>query len=318
MTPLVSDQPGQAAHTDANLVNPWGVSFGATSPFWVSNAETGTSTLYDGSGTPQALVVNIPAPGGGKGAPTGQVFNPTTDFLVGTSGKALFIFATENGTIVAWNPAGGTNGKIVADRSGSNAVYKGLALASTGGQNFLFATDFRNARIDRFDKDFRFVGSFTDSSVPAGYAPFNVVNINGDLYVTFAKQLGPDNEDDAAGPGRGFVDIFHPDGTLARRLISQGVLNSPWGLAVAPPSFGAFAGKLLVGNFGDGTIHAFDPTTGHLIGQLTNPDGSDLIIPGLWTLLFGNGGRGGSPDILYFSAGSDGEQHGLFGQIQPQ
>jgi len=317
MTPLVSDQPGQAAQTDPNLINPWGVSFSASSPFWVSNAETGTSTLYDGSGTPQALVVNIPAPGGGKGAPTGQVFNGTTDFLIGATGKALFLFATEDGTIAAWNAGAGTNAQIVADRSSVNAVYKGLALATTGGQNFLYATDFHNARIDRFDKNFQLAGSFTDSSIPAGYAPFNIQNINGDLYVTFAKQLGPDNEDDAAGPGRGFVDIFHADGTLSRRLISQGVLNSPWGLAIAPPTFGAFAGKLLVGNFGDGTIHGFDPTTGALAGELSNPDGSPLIIPGLWTLIFGNGGRGGSVDILYFTAGTDGEQHGLFGQIQP-
>jgi uncharacterized protein (TIGR03118 family) len=315
---LVSDQAGQAVHTDSNLVNAWGLAFSATGPFWVANNHTGTATIYNSSGTPQALVVHIPAPGGGAGAPTGEAFNGTSDFAIGTTGKALFLFSTEDGTLIGWNAASGTNAQIVADRSGAHAVYKGLALASNGGQNFLYATDFHNARIDQFDATFHLVNSFTDSSVPAGYAPFGIQNINGSLYVTFAKQLAPDNEDDDSGPGRGFVDIFNPNGTLTKRLISQGALNSPWGLAIAPAGFGTFSGMLLVGNFGDGAINAYDPNTGAVAGQLGNPDGSPLSINGLWSLAVGNGGQGGSPNIVYFTAGPVGETHGLFGQIQPQ
>lgn len=330
-TNLVSDLPGVAATTDPHLVNAWGITFGPTTPFWISDNGTGVSTLYNGAGTrfPPALplVVTIPpaagSPADTTAAPTGTVFNGTTDFVVaakGHSAASRFIFATEDGTISGWNPAvDSTHAILGADRSADGAVYKGLALAQTAAGNFLYATNFRAGTVDVFDAQFHLVslaGAFVDPNIPAGYAPFNVRNIGGWLYVTYAKQNDA-KHDDVAGQGHGFLDVFDTSGQLVRRIAQHGVLNSPWGLALAPASFGRFGGDLLVGNFGDGHINAFDPASGNFRGELRDDHGHALVIDGLWALTFGNGASGGRTDTLYFTAGPDGEQHGLFGAVSP-
>lgn len=320
-TNLVADTASAgAAHVDTNLVNPWGLAFSPTGPFWLANNHTGTSTIYNSSGTPQALVVSIPAPGsgGGAGAPTGTVFNGTADFVVPANGRtASFLFATEDGTIAAWNGSAGSKAVLVADRSGAGAVYKGLAVGSTAAGNVLFATDFHNGVVDRFDKNFQYLGSFKDASAPAGFAPFGIQNIGGQIYVAYAKQLPPDNHDDEAGPGNGLIDVFGTDGTLVRRLVTGGSLNSPWGMAVAPNGFGTLGGALLVGNFGDGEINAYDLNSGAFIARFQDANGNPLSIPGLWALAFGNGGNGGQAGTLYFTSGPGDESHGLFGSLAP-
>jgi uncharacterized protein (TIGR03118 family) len=319
---LVSDMPGVAITTDPNLKNPWGLAFSSTSPFWVADNGTGLSTLYNGQAQKIPLTVTIPPPTGSTDTakPTGIVFNGTTDFVVSsgaTSGPAVFIFATEDGTISGWNPnVNGTAAILTVDNSASGAVYKGLALAGTSGGNFLYATDFHNNAVRIFNGQFQLVGSFTDPSLPPGYAPFGIANIGGLIYVTFALQQGPDNEDDQRGPGNGFVDVFNTGGFLVKHLASHGTLNSPWGLAHAN-NFGEFSGALLVGNFGDGTINAFNITTGEFLGQLTEQHGFPIQIPGLWALAFGNGAQAGNPNVLYFTAGPNHEANGLFGDLQP-
>ena len=325
---LVSDVPGLADQTDPNLVNPWGISMSSTSPFWISNNHSGTATLYDGQGQPvpsgKPLVVNIPAPQGSKppAAPTGQIFNDTTGFNV--SGKpAAFIFATEDGTISGWNPsADPTNAIVLVDNSGSGAVYKGLALATTRNGPMLFAANFNAGTIDAFDGNLAPVstaGGFVDTNLPAGFAPFNVQRIGRKLYVTYAMQ---DNakHDDVKGPGNGFINVFDFDGNLIGRLVSNGTLNSPWGMTMAPSNFGEFSNALLVGNFGDGVINAFDPCSGEFLGSLQDANGSVLSTPGLWALTFGNGKGAGDANTLYITAGIPGpdqiEDHGLFASIQ--
>src|SRR5271166_3088392 len=310
---LVSHIPGLAAWTDPNLVNPWGVAFSPTSPFWVADNGTGLATLYNSTGTPLSLVVTIPPPTGqmGPAAPDGQVFNPNP----ANFGGSHFIFATEDGTISSWS--GGTSAVLNVDDSSANTVFKGLALAANGSNTYLYATDFHNNAIDVFDTNFNKVtlgGSFTDPSLPAGYAPFGIRASGGFLYVTYALQDAA-KHDDVAGPGHGFVDVFDTNGNLIQRLVSMGALNSPWGLAWAPAGFGKFSGDLLVGNFGDGTINAFDPKTGNLLGQIDGANGMPLVNDGLWALTFGNGGNGGSKNILYFTAGLNHESDGLFGSI---
>ena len=316
---LVSDLPGLADHTDTNLLNPWGISFSSSSPFWISDNHSGLSTLYNSSGTPQTLVVTIPPPTGGTApsGPTGTIFNNTTNFIVSGTTPARFIFATEDGTIAAW--ASGTNAVLKVDNSTGGAVYKGLAIATASGSPYLYAADFHNGRIDVFGGDFRpsTIGSaFSDPTIPSGYAPFNVQQIGGVLFVTYALQ-GTGAHDDAPGPGHGYVDVFDTGGHLLRRLASAGVLNSPWGLAQAPAGFGGFAGALLVGNFGDGRINAFDPVTGVWRGTINDANGLPLSIDGLWALAFGNGGNGGDSHTLYFTAGRNGENDGLFGSLVP-
>jgi uncharacterized protein (TIGR03118 family) len=293
----------------------------------VSANGNGVATLYNGSGTPfpvgNPLVVTIPAPDGesGPSAPTGQVFNGGTGgFTIsenGNSGSATFIFATEDGTISAWNPSvDATNAVLAVDNSDSGAVFKGLAIASTDSGKLLFAADFHNGMVDVFDQNFHMVNSFTDPFVPSNFAPFNVQVLDGHLFVTYAQQ---DNakHDDVAGPGNGFVDEFDFGGHLLHRVAANGPLDSPWGLDIAPASFGKLAGDLLVGNFGDGTINVFDQATDAFVGKLSGPDGQPLQIDGLWALVNGNGGNGGDPNKVYFSAGPDEEAHGLFGSLTP-
>ena len=329
-TNLVSDIPGLAKFTDPDLVNAWGISEGPSTPFWISDNGTGVSTLYAVPGstppvTKQGLTVTIPgAVTGTKSAPTGQVFNNTlTGFDLGVAGKPLFLFDSEDGAISGWNPSLGTTAAIAVNNSASGAVYKGLAIDNSGGN--LYAANFNSGRIEKYDSSFTQVKTFTDPTLPAGYAPFDAkvikdINGNGVLYVTFALQ-DPDKHDDVAGLGNGFVDVFNLDGTLDMsfgvngRLISGGVLNSPWGLQIAPSSFGSFAGDLLVGNFGNGMINAFDPTTGAFAGTLDGTNGQPLSIDGLWALTVGNGAAGGSLNALYFTAGPNGESDGLFGSL---
>jgi uncharacterized protein (TIGR03118 family) len=312
-TNLVSDLPGLAANTDANLVNPWGVSFGPAGPFWVSGNATGVTSLYNSGGTPLPLVVTIPPPGGSPpgtaSKPTGQVFNGSANFALAT-GASRFIFATEDGTIAAWNA--GTTAALVVDNSAS-AVYKGLGIDSS--QSNLYAANFSSGKIDKFGSSFNYLGSFADPTLPAGYAPFNVQNLNGKLYVAYAKQ-NPGTADDEPGLGNGFVDIFDPGSNTFARLVSQGVLDSPWGLAIAPADFGSFSNDLLVGNFGDGRINAYDPVSGNLLGQLSDAQGMAIQIDGLWALTFGNGGNAGSKNALYFTAGINNEADGLFGKLE--
>jgi uncharacterized protein (TIGR03118 family) len=312
---LVSNGAVSAPHTDTNLVNPWGIAYTPTSPFWVSDNGMGLSTLYNGAGTPQALVVTIPPPAGSTAAatPTGMVFNGSANFM-----SSLFIFSTEDGTVSSWAAADGTHAVLRVDNSTANAVYKGLALGAIGTDEFLYAADFRNARIDVFNTNFApatLGGNFTDPTLPAGYAPFNVFNAGGNLLVSYALQDAA-KHDDVAGPGFGFVDMFDTNGNLMKRLISNGSLNSPWGMALVPSGFGPFSNDLLVGNFGDGKINAFDPTNGALLGTLSDATNNPIVIDGLWGLKFGNGGNAGLTTELFFSAGINAEADGLFGKIQ--
>ena len=320
---LVADRPGVADVTDPNLVNPWGMAESATSPFWISDEATGVSTLYNGSGTIVSLVAKVPlASGASGGTPTGQVNNTnTTVFLLPTGKAASFIFATQDGTISGW--AGGIPGNVAAimvNNSASGAVYKGLAIGANGSGPLLYAANFNSGAIDVFDAKFnstKVAGGFADPDLPPGMAPFNIWALNGKLYVAYAVQDGAKRAD-VAGPGNGIVNVFDFDGNLVQHLITKGgALNSPWGLAIAPSTFGAFAGNLLVGNFGDGKVNAFDTGTGALVGTLQNANGAPIVIPGLWALLFGNGVSGGDKNTLYFTAGPNNQQDGLFGSLAP-
>ncbi|HLJ36318.1 MAG TPA: TIGR03118 family protein [Ktedonobacteraceae bacterium] len=319
---LTSDIPGLAKFTDPNLVNPWGISFAPTNPFWLSDNNSGLSTLYNGKGKTQSLVVTIPPAKGGKtGSPTGTVFSSFSGaFIVtahGKSGTSGFLFASEDGTISGWNPTvDQTHAIIAVDNSGSGAVYKGLALATVNSQPFLYAANFHSGTIDVFNKKFapaKLQGSFQDSGIPVGYAPFNIQSIGSNLYVTYAKQDKAKHDD---VPGSGFLDVYDDNGNLVKRLVSHGPLNAPWGVALAPTNFGQFSNDLLVGNFGNGYIHAFNPTTGAFLGTLMNSQYHPIHIDGLWALAFGGGGASGQPNQLFFTAGIQKEQHGLFGMIE--
>lgn len=317
---LVSDLPNIAVFQDPDLVNPWGISLSPTGPFWVSDNGTGLSTLYDGNGVKQSLIVTIPPAGAGK--PTGQVFNATPDFIVtanNLSSKAVFLFASEDGTLSGWSPnVDPTNAIQIPGTSGSGAVYKGLAIGTSNGANYLYAANFAKNMIDVFDKNFAKVnlaGAFLDPNLPAGYAPFNIQNIAGKLYVAYAK-LDPTTNDEIAGRGKGFVDVFDTQGNLLNRLITRIGLNAPWGLALAPSNFGQFSNALLVGNFGDGLIHAYDPQTGTFLGALRSSPNHRVQNDGQWALAFGNGATAGPTNTLFFTAGIQGEAHGLFGSLQ--
>jgi uncharacterized protein (TIGR03118 family) len=307
-TNLVSDIPGLAVTTDPSLVNPWGLAFSATSPFWIADNGTGLSTLYNGAGTKIALTVTVPP---GSSSPTGLVFNGGASFA-----GSRFIFSTEQGTIAAWTS--GTAAVQTVDNSAGGAVYKGLAIGNNGSGDFLYATNFSQGRIDVFNSIFAPAAgfSFTDPNVPTGFAPFGIENIAGTLYVTYAQHTSPGSKDDS-GVG-GFVDAFDLNGNFIRRVTSTG-LNSPWGLALAPSSFDQFAGDLLVGNFGDGSIDAVNPLTGAILGKLRDPNGNVIVNEGLWALKFGNNGQAGNSNTLYLTAGIAGggnvEDHGLFAAI---
>jgi uncharacterized protein (TIGR03118 family) len=322
---LVSDGFVPAAHNDPDLRNAWGVAFNPNGFVWVADNKTGVSTLYDGNGVKNSLIVAIPTHAGGAppGSPTGIVFSSGADFVVrvGTvSGPARFIFATEDGTISGWAPnVDATHAIRVIDNFPSGAIYKGLAFAANGIGHFLYATDFHNNKIDVFDSNFHQIdstGLFVDTKIPHGYAPFGIQNILGNLYVTYAKQ-DEDAEDDVAGQGFGFVDVFDANGQLIRRFATRGRLNSPWGLALAPADFGRFSNAVLVGNFGDGRINAFDLSTGAPLGRLRMPGGKPIEIEGLWGIQFGNGLLNQPVNTLFFAAGPGDEEHGLYGRIDP-
>jgi uncharacterized protein (TIGR03118 family) len=358
--PTLTDKNGivhRALHFDPDLVNPWGIAESGTSPFWISLNGKGLSKLYDAQGFPQSLVVTIPSPPpsgdpkGHDGKPTGAVHNPKTGpggaFQISgftgsgaaTQGAAVFLFATEDGTIVGWNPtifpdaSGGqgtsTFGIITpVDNSSAGAVYKGLAIGTkTDSQGNtlatrLYAANFASGTVEMFDENFHllngtndFEDAFVDPQVPSSHAPFNVAVINGKVFVAFAVRHKPTG-DNAPGGSSGLVDVFDLDGKLQIRFAQGGQLKAPWGMAAAPATFGALAGKLLIGNFGNGQINAFDPD-GTFIDTVRDQNGKPIVIDGLWALQFGNGGNGGDPNILYFTAGPNDEKDGLFGSLRP-
>jgi uncharacterized protein (TIGR03118 family) len=325
-TNIVSNIPGLALHTDPRLQNPWGVSLSPDGDFRVDDNHTGLSTVYDVNGQRDPGTVQVPLPPGSTStspaAPTGTVLNTTSGFVISEDGRtapANSIFATEDGTIAAWNQrVDRQHALLEVDNSAAGAVYKALTLGSNSQGTFIYATNFHNGTVDVFDSHFQQVhldGSFTDPSIPSGFAPFGIKNINGTIFVTYAKQLAPDNHDDQAGPGNGYIDKFDTAGHFLGRFASQGALNSPHGMAVAPTDFGAFSNALLVGNFGDGRINAFDLGTGKFLGQLSDAAGRPITNVGIWGMTFGNGAGGTSPDTLYFAAGINGENDGLFGSI---
>jgi uncharacterized protein (TIGR03118 family) len=322
-TNLIADTSGVAPGTDANLVNPWGMSRSSGSPIWVSDNGTGVATLYTGTGTAVSLVVTIPTGDPSKsptGTPTGQVFNGTQDFQLANAKPAAFMFVTEDGTVSAWN--GGASAAIMVNTKGAS-VFKGAALATIndpkgGATNFLYVADFRKGRVNVYDKNFHPIslggGAFRDDHVRAGYAPFNVQNIGGDLYVSYAKQ-DSQKHDEVDGAGLGYVYVYSPWGHLINRLEHGWWLNAPWGMTQAPADFGAYSHDILVGQFGSGNIAAFDPVTGEFKGLLNDATNKPIAIDGLWDIMFGSGGTSGPSTTLFFAAGSDGEQHGLFGNI---
>jgi uncharacterized protein (TIGR03118 family) len=346
---LVSDGFVPADHTDPNLVNPWGLTASGGGPWWLSNNGTASSTLYDGAGNVNALVVKIPGPTGSPAnfpaTVTGIVTGgSSTEFLVAPGKPASFIFDTEDGTISGWNPTGPAgrnaaslkvdNSQQVYANGGVGAVYKGLALASNGSSDFLFAANFRSGNVDVFDSNFKpvttgtgaFPGTFQDPSLPAGFAPFGIQNINGNLYVTYAMQDSA-KRNDVDGAGLGFVDEYSSAGKLLLQFggtATQPELNAPWGLALAPAGFGKYSNDLLVGNFGDSKVSAFDPATGNYLGQLSDDQGKPLVLlggftgpgtKGLWALRFGNGSGSGPATTLYFTSGVDNQVHGLLGSV---
>jgi uncharacterized protein (TIGR03118 family) len=336
-TNLVSDIPGMANHTDPLLINPWGVAFSKGGPIWVSDNNSGFSTLYNGAGIEYPpYSVAIPLPMGvlppPPAAPTGIVVNGTTGFVVtesGHSGASLFIFDTEDGTISGWAPGVDLGHAVLVvdnhnpggvDHSMLGAVYKGLAIATITvnkvKETFLYATNFRDGVIEQYDSSFKFIKSFTDPMVPAGYGPFGIQLIKGQLYVTYAKQ-SVDKHDSVAGPGFGYLVTFSPvTGKVIKRPVSQGNLNAPWGMTIAPAlKFGMFSKDLLIGNFGDGHINVYNPTTFAFIGQVEDLGGQPLTIDKLWNLVFGNGGLNVPTNTLLFTAGIQSEQHGLMGTL---
>jgi uncharacterized protein (TIGR03118 family) len=322
-----------AAMTDANLVNAWGLTRSSTSPWWVANNGTGTSALYDAGGIARSLVVTIPsATTGSTGVPTGTVYNGTTDFQLTPNNPARFLFVTEDGTISGWNPAVDATHALIKV-SDPGAVYKGATIATMGGSHFLYVADFSKRRIDVFDGSFQKVSladghkgdghsqddddrPFGDERLPRGFGPFNVQNIGGDLYVSFAK-LDSAMHDEVPGPGMGYVDVFSPSGHLLHRLQHGPWLNAPWGLVLAPGDFGAFSHNVLVGQFGSGQIAAFDGANGAFLGMARDTSDATLTIDGLWALSFGNDAGAGPATTLYFSAGPGDESHGLFGTLKP-
>ena len=348
--PQLTDANGivhTASFFDVHLVNPWGIAESSGSPFWVSDNGSSRSTLYNTAGMPQSLVVKIPAPGdplGATGKPTGIAFNvaggSANQFRISgfnslgapVTAPAVFLFVTEDGTILGWNPgvnpAGtpaaefGRHAIIARDNSGSGAIYKGMAVAvDSAGTARLYATNFASGEVEVKGGDFNPASglpddAFADSRLPKNYAPFNVALISGKIFVTYAVKE-PGGDDDVSGQGHGIVDTYDLEGNLLARFAQHGQLDSPWGMALAPAGFGELGGKLLIGNFGNGHINAFDPATGEFFGKLRDSHGQAIVIDGLWALQFGNNGNGGKPGTLYFTAGPNEEADGLFGSLDP-
>ncbi|MGB9456344.1 MAG: TIGR03118 family protein [Bryobacteraceae bacterium] len=329
---FVSDLSGVADHQDHNLVNPWGNGFGAT-PFWIGNNGTGTSTLYDGTGAALPVIVDIPAAGGAKtgGPVTGVMFNTfasnTSDFAVAAGKPASFLFCSLDGIISGWNSSvDSTHALVLFDNSASGAVYTGCVLGGVTGAPLLFAANFHSGTVDVFDGTLtpvHIAGAFVNPTVPAGFAPYNTAIIGGNVYVAYAKQDSA-QRNSVPGPGNGYVALFDQTGKLIVTLIANGALNAPWGMAWAPSTFGPFGGALLVGNFADGKINAYNLTTGDWLATLNDLSGAPISFPGLWSLSFGSGARSEDPGTLYFTAGIGGGpnsdpvgSHGLFGSIQP-
>ena len=336
-TNLVSDdtQFAPAQVQDPNLVNPWGLAASATGEWWVANEGTGTSTLYKTSTSPLtsiSLVASVPPSSASspRGAPTGIVYNPGGGFEVsknGKTGSSEFLFATADGTISGWSPSVDPTHSVV-EATDPGAIYLGLAIATDRqGETLLYAADFAKGTIDVYNQGFQLVttlaGNFTDPDLPAGYHPFNIQAINNRLYVEYAPI--DDVLAGTAAPGEGAVDVYNADGQLQQGLVGPDDthINQPWAIAKAPSKFGSFSHDLLVGNFGDGTINAFNPKNGHFVGELKNAKGQPIAITHLWGLAFGNGGAAGPKDTLYFTAGltshlapSDNPFHGLFGSLK--
>jgi uncharacterized protein (TIGR03118 family) len=318
---LASDIPGMAAFTDPNLKNPWGMAFTATSPFWLSDQGASVSTLYNGAGQPQALVVGIPktSPPTPPQGPTGQVANASTDFQLTPGNPARFIFATLAGTIAGWNPAVNANTAVTEFTATDHATYTGLANATAAGNNLLYAADFANRKIDVFNASFQktsVAGTFTDpGGIPANYSPYNVQNVGGKLYVEYAK-VDPITHRASEDLNQGIVNVFDTSGNFLQRLATDAHLSSPWGVTMAPAGFGGFGGDILVGNFGDGTISAFNPLTGAFLGALSDVQGNPISNDGLWAINFRAPGSGFDSNTLFFSAGINDEANGLFGAIQ--
>jgi uncharacterized protein (TIGR03118 family) len=336
VTSLVADTVGTGALvTDANLVTGWGIAFGPAMPARVANNRTGTSTLHDGNGSAQPgaapLVVRFANGAAPAFAPTGMVFNGTRDFVVSSAGKfgpSRYIFAGEGGMIAGWSPDVNRNNAITVFSDRGDVVYKGLAVASNGGGNFLYATDFHNGKIDVFDGSFKQQVSsamrfaFTDPTLPAGYAPFGIqavengVNGTTQLYVAYAKQSAPDNRDHENGTGLGLVNVFDTNGKLLSHLVpAGGALNAPWGIALAPADFGTLGKLLLIGNVGDGRINGYDPVTGRLTGTLSDPTGKPVALPGLRGIAFGNDAHNQPHDTLFYTGGTNNDANGAFGRI---
>ena len=317
-----STNPYNGSNADARLVNPWGIAFNPQGFVWVANNGTSTSTLYDGAGVPQSLVVAIPPGAAGPAKPTGIVFNGSSAFQVtqgGLTGASAFIFAGEGGTLSGWSPGVNLNNAIlVVDGAAKGKIYKGLAISSAGGAPRLYAADFHNGVVDVFDGNFAPVvvaGAFVDQNLPAGYAPFGIQAIGNQIFVSYAKQ-DAQAEDEVAGSGLGALDVFDTAGNLVQRLIPVGgKLNAPWAITMAPADFGPFSNDLLVGNFGDGTINAFDPASGAFIGTLSDGNGTPVVIDGLWGLAFGNGINAQPTNTLFYAAGPADETNGVYGRL---
>lgn len=327
MSALISDGSVSGTTSDPKLINPWGIVFAPGRPAWVANNATQTSTLYDGTGGVLPLIVNLPGGINGAADATGIVFNgSTTDFVVtnGTqTAAAAFIFAGEGGTLLGWSPTvNGTNAFIAYDDGAGGAVYKGLAIAADSGANFLYAADFHNNKVDVFDKSFLKVtvaGGFADATLPAGYAPFGIqtltIGTQTVIYVTYA-QRATGSDDNVNGAGLGLVNVFDTKGTLIKRLVSTGAaLNAPWGVALAPANFGTLSNSVLIGNFGDGVINAYNPDTGAFVDSIKNSAGQPIANAGLWGIAFGNGARNQPTTTLYFAAGIANELAGVYGRI---
>jgi uncharacterized protein (TIGR03118 family) len=317
-TNIISDMPGTASVTDPTMINPWGVSVGPA--IWIDAANTGLVKVDTAAGATVIPNVTIPPASGSspKGSPSGTVFNSAgTGFTLPDGSSALFLFGTLDGTIAGWDASSGTQAVTVFNNSANKASYTDIALDTNSTGTFLLAADFSLGTVDVFNSSFtpaQLTGSFVDPNLPAGYSPFGIHSIGDNVYVTYAE-VNPSNGGPMVGAGLGYVDEFDNNGNFIAEAVVQNVLNAPWGMALAPAGFGSFGGDLLVGNFGDGVINAFNPTTFAYVGSLSSASGTAIANPGLWEILFGQGGNLGDPNTLYFAAGINNEQDGLFGSI---